>query len=202
MNSLSKTLLLHQILLLIFMITWFYLSIDPLEGDTWLAENILLIISFIFLIEKYESLPLSDASYIMIFILAILQTIGSHYTYAQVPIGFDVAEYFDLARNHYDRLVHFVFGLLLALPVKEYLAPKVLIKSTTLSLTILVLLFLGLGGLYEVLEWGYTFVSSPDSADEFLGEQGDKWDAQKDILLAGVGAFITLFLISIFSKKT
>lgn len=201
MNNLSKSLLLHQNLLLIFIIFWFFLSINPLETNTWIVENILLGLSFIFLIEKYHTLSLSNASYVMIFIFAILQTIGSHYTYAQVPIGFEVQAYFDLTRNHYDRVVHFTFGLLLALPAKEYFSEKIYIKGTFLSMVILLLIFFGLGGLYEVIEWLYTFVSTADNANEFLGEQGDRWDAQKDIALAGLGAFISLFLLVLFSKK-
>lgn len=183
------------------MVIWLFLSISPTDTITWAAENILLFMSFIFILETHGRVSFSISSYIFIFIFACLQTIGSHYTYAQVPMGFEVAQYYQLERNHYDRFVHFCFGLLLALPVKEYFADKIIIKSTALYLMVFVFVFLGLGGFYEVLEWGYTYVVNSENIDEFLGEQGDSWDAQKDIALAGLGAFITLSLLATFGKK-
>ncbi len=193
--------ILGQSLLLIFIIFWFVLSINPTETDTWIAENILLFLLLIFLVERHKFFTLSNLSLVMIFIFAILQTVGSHYTYAQVPLGFAIQEYFDLSRNHYDRFVHFSFGLLLVLPLKEYLIDKIQINNKSVYFIILLMLFFGMGGIYEVLEWGYTFVSSPDASNEFLGEQGDKWDAQKDTALGGLGAFIGLCFIYLLEQK-
>ena len=201
MNNLSKSLLLQQILLLVFMFVWFFLSVNPYETGTWLAENILLMMGFIFLIESHQNSNFSNISYIFIFIFACLQTVGSHYTYALVPLGFEVQDYFNLERNHYDRWVHLCFGLLLALPVKEYFLDKIIIKNNWLYLTTFTLIFFGFGGLYEVFEWLYALIVNTEQSTQFLGEQGDQWDAQKDIALAGFGAFITLSLHLMFSKK-
>lgn len=199
-NISSKTL--QQILLFIFVIFWLALSINPINTKIWIIENILMFMGFIFIIKSHKNLNLSNTSYIFIFLFSILQTIGAHYTYALVPWGFEVQQYFDLSRNHYDRLVHFAFGLLLVLPVKEYLSALIIIKNRLLSILVFVFIFLGLGGLYEVIEWIYALIDNSKNAVEFLGEQGDRWDAQKDIALAGLGAFITLFLFALFSKST
>lgn len=199
MVKLSQTSL-QQILLVIFSVFWLALSTNPVDSSLWIVENILMFIGFIFMIKSRKNLNLSNISYIFIFLFAVLQTIGAHYTYAEVPWGFAVQSYFDLSRNHYDRLVHFAFGFLLVLPVKEYLSEHIIIKNRKLTVLTFVFIFLGLGGLYEVIEWIYALTDGENSTG-FLGEQGDKWDAQKDIILAGLGAFIMLFLHVMFGKK-
>lgn len=193
--------ILPQILLFIFIIFWLVLSINPVSTRLWIIENILMFMGLIFIIKSYKNLNLSITSYVFIFAFSILQTIGAHYTYALVPWGFEVQNYFDLSRNHYDRLVHFAFGLLLVLPVKEYLSAHIIIKNQTISLLVFVFIFLGLGGLYEVIEWIYALIEGGENAASFLGEQGDRWDAQQDTALAGLGAFITLLLRAMFAKK-
>lgn len=199
-NSPSKRL--QQILLFIFIIFWLTLSINPVDTTLWIIENILMLTGLIFVIKFDKNLNLSNTSYVFIFLFSILQTIGAHYTYALVPWGFEVQNYFDLSRNHYDRLVHFAFGLLLVLPVKEYLSIHIIIKNQTMYLLILVFIFLGLGGLYEVIEWVYALIDGGENATNFLGEQGDRWDAQQDIALAGLGALITLGVHAMFGKKS
>lgn len=199
-NHSSKTL--QQILLAIFVVFWLVLSVNPVDTTLWIIENILMFMGLIFIIKSGSNLNLSNTSYVFIFLFSILQTIGAHYTYALVPWGFEVQNYFDLSRNHYDRLVHFAFGLLLVLPVKEYLSTRIIIKNQTIFLLLLVFIFLGLGGLYEVIEWIYALISNGENTTSFLGEQGDKWDAQQDIALAGLGALITLVLYAMFGKKS
>ncbi|KAA0447060.1 MAG: DUF2238 domain-containing protein [Candidatus Thioglobus sp.] len=193
---------LAKILLAIFIIFWLLLSINPVNSTLWIIENILLLMGLAFVIKSSGKLNLSSTSYIFIFIFSILQTIGAHYTYALVPWGFEVQNYFDLGRNHYDRLVHFAFGLLLVLPILEYLSTQITSKNRALFSLILVLVFFGLGGLYEVIEWIYAIIDGGTNADSFLGEQGDRWDSQQDIALAGLGAFITLSLRAMFGKKS
>jgi putative membrane protein len=118
-----------------------------------------------------------------------------------VPWGFEVQDYFNLSRNHYDRLVHFSFGLLLVIPVKEYLSTHIIIKNKTIFSLILIFIFLGIGGLYEIIEWSYALIDGSENTANFLGEQGDKWDAQQDIALAGLGALITLVLHTMYGKN-
>jgi putative membrane protein len=161
-------------LLFVFVVFWLTLSINPVDTTMWIVENILMFAGLFFIIKSGDSINLSNASYVFIFLFFILQTIGAHYTYSLVPWGFEVQDYFNLSRNHYDRLVHFSFGLLLVIPVKEYLSTHIIIKNKTMFSLILIFIFFGIGGLYEVIEWIYALVDGGKNATNFLGEQGDK----------------------------
>ncbi|HIM58030.1 MAG TPA: DUF2238 domain-containing protein [Gammaproteobacteria bacterium] len=191
------------ILLIIFGIFWIVLAINPLYRDIWVAENLILVICIAYVVSTYKFTPLSNASYWLIFIFCILQTIGAHYTYAEVPIGFWAADLLEIERNHYDRLVHFAFGFLLVLPFKEVITRTIKFSSYRSMVFLLVLLFLGIGSFYEIIEWLYAIFyeqqQSPQTVDSFLGSQGDIWDAEKDMLLAGLGAWLYLLF---FSPKT
>lgn len=185
-----------SILLSVLVIFWLLLAIDPLQRTVWIAENVILIMSLIYAISSYRYAPLSRDAYRLIFLFCILQTIGAHYTYAEVPIGFWVADWLDITRNHYDRLVHFSFGFLLVLPVREIISRSVQFTNQRLEMLILVLIFLGIGSGYEILEWLYalSYEQNSEAASSFLGSQGDIWDAEKDMLLAGLGAWLYLLL--------
>ncbi len=188
------------ILLIVFFIFWIILAVNPLHRDIWIAENIILIICFYYLIKTYKDFKFSNASYWLIFAFCVLQTIGAHYTYAEVPLGFWAAELFDIQRNHFDRLVHFSFGFLIVLPFKEVLIKTVKFANQKTEVFVLVFLFLGISASYEILEWWYALVYEQNSAsDMFLGSQGDIWDAEKDVFLAGIGAW--LFLLFNNNKK-
>ncbi|WP_428087660.1 DUF2238 domain-containing protein [Candidatus Thioglobus sp.] len=180
-------------LVAIFLITWIYLAFDVFDRTTWLVENVIMLLGSIYLIASYKKQPFSNNAYLLIFLFCILQTIGAHYTYALVPIGDWVSDILDIERNHYDRLVHFSFGFLLALPLIEILKPQINYKNTVYKHLLIVLIFFGFGGLYEVIEWIYAWYNQGNEAsDAFLGSQGDIWDAQKDIFLAGLGAWLYL----------
>ena len=187
------------ILLSIFSVFWVALAINPLYRDIWIAENLVLALCLTFIISTYKSMPFSNTSYWLIFIFCILQTIGAHYTYAEVPVGFWVADLLEIERNHYDRLVHFSFGFLLALPLKEVITRNIKFSSYHSTILILVLVFLGIGSFYEIIEWLYAIFyeqhQSPQTVDSFLGSQGDVWDAEKDMLLTGLGAWLYLTFI-------
>ncbi|MDG2354247.1 MAG: DUF2238 domain-containing protein [Gammaproteobacteria bacterium] len=189
------------ILLSIFGIFWVALAINPLYRDIWVAENLILVICIGYVVSTYKSTPFSNTSYWLIFIFCILQTIGAHYTYAEVPIGFWAAELLEIERNHYDRLVHFAFGFLLVLPFKEVITRTIKFSNYRTEVFLLVLIFFGIGGFYEILEWLYAIFyeqqQSPQTAtDSFLGSQGDIWDAEKDTLLTGLGAWFYLIFFN------
>lgn len=184
-------------LLVIFSVFWLLLAINPIYRDIWIAENIILIICLYFLISTYQKFHFSNLSYYLIFIFCILQTIGAHYTYAEVPLGFWVADWLNIERNHYDRLVHFAFGFLIVLPFKEVIKKSVKFSSNKIETFVLVMLFIGISASYEILEWWYATLYEQGSADNmFLGSQGDLWDAEKDVLLAGLGAWLYLLFFT------
>jgi len=187
-------------LVVIFLVTWVYLAFDVFDRTTWVVENVIMFLGAIYLIASYKKEPFSNNAYFLIFIFCLLQTVGAHYTYALVPAGDWVSDMLGIERNHYDRLVHFSFGFLLALPLIEILKSQVNYKNTVYKHLLIVLIFLGFGGLYEVIEWMYAWYNQGNEAsDAFLGSQGDIWDAQKDIFLAGLGAWLYLLF---FTPKT
>ncbi len=146
--------------------------------------------------------PLSDAAFGCIVAFMLLHTLGARYIYSNVPyeewvravFGTDLPGTFRLRRNHYDRLVHFAFGLLWARPVWEVSTRHLGIPRRVAYYTTVEFL-LAFSALYELFEWGLTMVLSPQDANEYNGQQGDIWDAQKDVSLALVGALLGLAVL-------
>ena len=197
----NKSRSIAPLLLVIFAIFWLLLAINPLYRDVWVAENLILVICITYVVSTYQKSPFSNTSYWLIFLFCILQTIGAHYTYAEVPFGFWVADLLEIERNHYDRLVHLAFGFFLVLPFKETITRTIKFSSYRSELFLLVLVFFGIGSFYEIVEWLYAifYEQATETADSFLGSQGDIWDAEKDMLLNGLGAWLYLLL---FNPKT
>ncbi len=187
------------VLAAIFAVVWLALAIDPHDRADWALENALVVVAAAALIASYRRFRLSRISYTLIFVFLCLHEIGAHYTYAQVP--YDV--WFERAtgrtfnsllgweRNHFDRLVHFLYGLLLAYPIREvflrvanargfwgYFLPLDLTMSTSM--------------IFELFEWGAAEFFGGDLGIAYLGTQGDVWDAHKDMALASLGALIAM----------
>lgn len=151
--------------------------------------------------------PLSNAAFTCLVVFLMFHILGARYIYSYVPydqwakvlIGTDLTSVFHFQRNHYDRLVHFVFGLLWALPVWEVCVRtfKVPRRFAYYAAFEFVLAF---SALYELFEWGLTMVLSPNDADAYNGQQGDMWDAHKDIALAMLGSLVALGALAVRSK--
>jgi putative membrane protein len=189
----------YQIFLIAaFLAVWVWAAIEPNYRDGWLLENYLVFIfvPLILIISIY--FKLSDLSYTLITLFMIMHVIGSHYTYAEVPFGYMLQDWFDSSRNMYDRLVHFSFGLLLAYPLREVFY-RVAKSKGIWGFYFPVELTLGLAAIYELIEWGVVIVTNPQAGLGFLGAQGDIWDAQKDMMLAGVGSIITMTVVLIIN---
>jgi putative membrane protein len=140
---------------------------------------------------------LSNLSYTLITIFLVLHVIGSHYTYAEVPFGDTLQRWFDSDRNLYDRLVHFSFGLLLAYPVREVFV-RITRARGVWSFYLPIELTLAFSAIYELMEWAAAVVVAPEAGLAFLGAQGDVWDAQKDMALAGLGSILTMLITFLF----
>ncbi len=185
---------LYQFFLIgIFLIFWIWSAINPIYPEDWLLENYLVFISVPIIIILGIYFRLSNLSYTLITIFMILHVIGSHYTYAEVPFGFMLKNLFNAERNMYDRLVHFTFGLLLAYPVREIFMRLTRTKGFW-GYYFPVELTLAFSVIYELIEWGAAVVVDPQAGLAFLGIQGDVWDAQKDMLLAGLGSLIAMII--------
>lgn len=192
------------LLLLLFFIIWTVLAINPLYRDDWLLENILTGITLLCLIVTYRRMPLSKVSYTLLLVFLSLHTLGSHYTYAEVPYdkwvfaltGGSLNDLMHWQRNQFDRLVHFLYGLLLVYPIREVVMKLSGVKRG-MAYFVAVLLVMSTSMLYEVVEWGAALYFGGDLGVSYLGTQGDTWDAQKDMLLASMGAVITALYFSV-----
>jgi putative membrane protein len=189
-----------QILLAAYAGVWIWAAINPVYPFDWFLENILTVLAVIVLTASYRRFPLSDVSYILIFVFMVLHAVGGHYTYAEVPLGFWLEDLFGLDRNHYDRIVHFSFGLLLAYPFREVVLRLVIRDGLFASLFALTLVFT-YSGSFEIMEWIVARIVDPEAGAAYLGTQGDEFDSQKDMGLAASGALIALVLTAVFSVK-
>ena len=180
-----------QGLLLWLVVLWIITAINPLYPRDWLLENLLVFIYAILLTATYRRFAFSNLSYGLFTLFLSLHLVGAHYTYAETPFGFWLQDLFDLERNHYDRIVHFSFGLLMAYPMQEILLRKSGLNRAW-SYFIAINCIMAFSAFYEVLEIIAAAIVSPELGDAYLGTQGDEWDAQKDTALAFVGAIAAM----------
>jgi len=189
---------------------WFGLwAINPKHPDDFILEHILTVLFVAVLVWTYRRFRLSNISYTMIFLFMCLHVVGAHYTYSEVPykewtqtvgswFGVENASerLFGDGRNHYDRLVHFSFGLLMAYPVRELFVRVARVRGAWayyLPLDVV----MSFSMLYELIEYAIAMFAAPDVGTAYLGTQGDEWDAQKDMALATLGGVITISLTAL-----
>jgi putative membrane protein len=144
----------------------------------------------------YRRLPLSHFIYVAIFLHIQILIYGGVYTYAETPLGNWAKETFHLARNHYDRVGHFALGVAPALLAREILLRQTPLKRGGWLFFIVCSIVLAFAAFWELLEWWTALLAAPDVGVAFLGSQGDVWDAQWDMLLALIGALVTLPLFA------
>lgn len=168
------------------------LAINPTDRGVWLLENVLVFIVFFVLVWSYYRFRLSNYSYFLIFIFGVLHIIGAHFSYAATPLGDWFSSIFDWERNGYDRIVHFLYGLLMVGILGDVLKAH-LPKGGFWKGFMIFSVVLAIGALYEILEFvAGVFVESVIARD-FLAFQGDVWDTHKDLALEVTGALIGLF---------
>lgn len=188
-----------QAFILFFITVWGSTLVGTTDFSNWILENALVFIFLGFLIFTFNKYQFSDLSYLLICVYLCLHVYGSKYTYAENPFGYWLMETFDLQRNHYDRIVHFSFGFLLAYPMREMFLswlrfPVWVAWALPIEIT------LSISGFYELIEWAVADVFFPAQGDAYLGTQGDIWDAQKDIFLATLGAVLATSIVSSIKK--
>jgi putative membrane protein len=188
-----------QLILILFCCGWCLTLFTAANINTWLLENLLVFALVSFLIITFRYYTFSDWSYICIFLFLLMHMYGAAYVYDQNPFGAWLQEQFGSSRNNYDRIVHFFFGFLLAYPMRESCLNYFRL-SPTASWVFPVIFSMALGAFYEGIEWLLADVFFPAQGENFIGMQGDKWDAQKDMFLAFLGSFCGVALISIAKK--
>jgi putative membrane protein len=176
-------------LALAYALIWLILAVKPAHREDWLLENLLVVAALPVLVVLYRRRLLSNGSYVLLFLFLTLHAIGAHFTYTEMPLGNWLRDGLKLSRNHYDRVVHFAFGLLVARPIREVLTQAGGLRGTW-SYVVPVHVVLAWSSFYEVVEGIVAHLVSPELGATFNGIQGDVWDAQKDMSLAMAGAII------------
>ena len=179
---------------------WVVAAIHPFDRQAWLLENVLLALFVVALSLIHRRLQLSNASYIFIALFVILHTIGAHYTYAKMPIGLWAKDFFGFSRNHADRVAHFGFGFFLAFPVRELLL-RVSGIHRVWSFWLPPAIILAVSGLFEILESIVAEIVAPGQGVQWLGGQGDEWDAQNDMLAALLGSLVMMAAVALTNRK-
>ncbi|MDT7041033.1 DUF2238 domain-containing protein [Candidatus Nitronereus thalassa] len=189
----------NNTLLLKGLLVWYVLlsvwtAYMPADPEFWLYSSILPTLLVGSLIATRRMLPLSVASYVLIALFLTLHSIGAHYTYAQVPLGSWLDQGLDLGRNHFDRIVHFSFGFLLAYPIEEAFRFVAHVRGWVVYY-LPVITVLGLSALWEIIEAWATQALHPELGITYLGSQGDIWDAQHDMEAALYGSLLCMMLL-------
>ena len=179
----------------IFVLAWTNSIVGTTDMANWFLENTLSFLFLSFLILTYRKYQFSDLSYLLICIYMCLHVYGSKYTYAENPFGYWLKDALNLSRNHYDRIVHFSFGFLLAYPMREMFL-KWLNYPRWVAWLLPIEITLSISAFYELIEWAVADLFFTAHGDSYLGTQGDIWDAQKDIFLAFCGAIIATTIVS------
>jgi putative membrane protein len=162
-------------------------GLTPNDRGTWWLEIFPILIGIPILVATYRRFPLTSLVYTLLAIHALILMVGGHYTYARVPLGFWVQNLFGFARNHYDRLGHFAQGFIPAILVREILLRTSPLRRGRWLFVLVTAVCLAFSACYEFIEWGAALAGG-ESADAFLGTQGDVWDTQWDMFFALIGA--------------
>jgi putative membrane protein len=190
--SREKNLVLSGLLLIAVMMISFANAYDR---ATWLLEVAPVLIALPLLAATYRHFPLTGLMYGLIFVHALVLIGGGTYTYARVPFGFWMQDMLELDRNPYDKIGHFMQGLVPALLAREILLRKSYVSGRRMVCFLSVCVALAISAFYELIEWWVALAIGED-ADAFLGTQGDPWDTQSDMFLAVIGALAGLALLS------
>ena len=172
-----------------------YTGVNAAEKVTWLMEVTPVIIIIPLLLFTANRYPLTPLLYALILCHAMILMVGGQYTYAKVPIGFDVQEWFNLSRNPYDKLGHFFQGLVPALAAREILLRGKIVRGCKMLAFLVCCVALAISATYELIEW-WAALAMGQGADDFLGTQGDPWDTQSDMFCALLGALTTVLLLA------
>ena len=168
-------------------------GVSPHDRLTWLLEVMPVLIAVPLLVATRRSFPLTPLLYWLIAAHSLVLILGGHYTYAEVPLGYWMQDAFGFARNHYDRIGHLMQGIVPAIVARELLLRTSPLAPGKWLFTLVVFTILGVSATYEFIEW-WAALASEEASAAFLGTQGDPWDTQWDMFLAGCGAIASQFV--------
>lgn len=185
----------HICLLVIYFAFLLWSVINPKDIFTWILEVLPALIGLAVIVFTYNRFRLTNLVYFLALIHAVILIVGGHYTYAEMPVFNWLRDVFELERNYYDRLGHFVQGFIPAIIAREILLRKSDLKPGKLLTFIIISICLAISACYELLEWGVAEATGT-AAEAFLGTQGDVWDTQWDMFLALLGSIVSLITMS------
>ena len=175
-------------------------GVGPYDRMTWWLEVFPVLIGAPLLVATYRRFPLTHLTYTLLAIHALILMVGGHYTYARVPLGDWAQQAFGLARNHYDRLGHLAQGFVPAILAREILLRTSPLVRGRWLFVLVTALCLAFSACYELIEW-WTALAGGESAEAFLGTQGDVWDTQSDMFMALIGAIVAQLLLGRFHDR-
>jgi len=185
----------------IFISVFIWSVIHPRTFLTWFLEVMPALTGLVIIVLTYRRFHLTSFVYILITIHAVILMIGGHYTYAHMPLFDWIRDTFGLSRNYYDKVGHFAQGFVPAIIARELLIRTSALKKGKWLFFNIVCICLAISAFYELLEWQYAVIKGGESAKEFLGSQGDIWDAQSDMAMALIGSVVALVLLSKLHDK-
>lgn len=170
-------------------------GISPFDQTTWVLEVFPILITIPVLWATYRRFPLTNLLYVLIFCHAVVLMVGGAYSYAKVPLGFELQDLLHLSRNPYDKIGHFFQGFVPALVAREIFIRGRYVKPGMMLGFLVVCVVLAISATYELIEWGAA-IWLGQGADEFLGTQGDPWDTQSDMFFALIGSVTAILGLS------
>lgn len=177
-----------------------YCAYRPDTVFDFLLENACVFVCLCVLAVLYRKLPLSDLSYLLILVYLTIHEWGAHYKYSDVPLGEWMKPWLHTKRNMYDRVAHFSFGLLMSYPLQEFFMRRVGVRNGWRYM-LPVEAILSFSAIYEILEAGMAMILTPERGEEFVGMQGDMWDSQEDMLMAGIGSVVAMVIIALVRRQ-
>ena len=186
----------HLILLIMVLVFWFWSGSQPQDTRlTWILETFPFMIALPVLLITYKRFPLTDLTYTLLAIHAMILMLGGHYSYAKVPLGFWMEHWFGWTRNNYDKIGHFMQGFGPAIYAREIIARTSPLRRGKWLGFISIAVPLAFSALYEIFEW-LASLSNPTDTEAFLGTHGYLWVTQSDMFLCLIGSIISLILLT------
>ncbi len=194
-GTLTGSFVMRSALFAIVLAVLLWSGISPHDHFTWFLEVAPVLLGLPLLLLTAKTFPLTPLAYLLLAVHACILMVGGKYTYAEVPLGFWVSGIMGWTRNNYDKLGHLAQGFVPAIVAREILLRRSPLDRGKWLAFIVVCICLAISAVYELVEWG-TAVGTGEAAEAFLGTQGDPWDTQKDMAMAGLGAILALLSLS------
>jgi putative membrane protein len=195
-NPTTRTSVYPTVLLVAFCVVAVVSAIRPTSYFNWISETFPAWIGAAILVATHRRFPFTTLVYALVFLFCAILFAGGHWTYAQVPLGEWMKGWFGFERNHFDRVGHFFQGVIPAMIVREMLLRRTTLVRGPRVFFLCCAAALAISALYEIFEWQYAVIFGGDAATDFLGSQGDPWDAQEDMTMALAGSIVSQLLLA------